>query len=150
MNTALIHYLCTFMCVRACVCCILWGSSCSGSFIAFCLLTFYVMPAISFVGICLCEREYLKINFPGMQQMALLSLTLCVPPSSLVPCQIMWLYAFETSTDTQQEESNHWVGHKIKAKTGEAKTRSQWVTADMFVCFFCSILERRTNKASFI
>lgn len=147
MNTAVIHYLCTFLCACACICCILWETSCSGSFFAICLLTFYVMPVISFVGIRMCEREYLKINFPGLQQTALLSLTLHVSPSSFVPHQIMWLHACETSIDTQQEESYHWDVHEIKENTGEANTRSQ---CRQLQRWFFSILEWRTNKAFFI
>lgn len=92
------------------------------------------MPVISFVGICLRERECLKINFPGLQQTALLSLTLRLSPSTLVPHQFMLLHACKTRIDTQQEEPNHWDGHKIKAKTGEAN-RSPCITANMFFFF---------------
>ena len=38
------------------------------AFIAFCLVTFYIMAVISFVGICLREREYQQINFPGLRK----------------------------------------------------------------------------------
>lgn len=83
-------YVCMRACVRARASVVFSEKShAQAPFFAICLLTFYVMPVISFVGIRMREREYLKINFPGLQQTALLSLTLHVSPSSFVPHQIM-------------------------------------------------------------
>lgn len=88
-----------------------------------------------------------ETKFPGAAANSP-GLMLRVSPSSLVSCQIMWLHVCETSIDTQQEESNHTDGQKIKAKAGEANTRSRRKTAGLFVFFLYWNGEK--NKTFFI